>query len=219
MQRSLAFRHAAAAVFLVAATAGCKDSPSEPDRRQAPSLAVACVPAGVRVACTATLFGVPSNGSVKNVTSLATWRASEPTLGSFVEPGLFMPERRGEVELTARYNGIEDRVVSKFFVDPRQTSQRLYFLSGSVRDEVSNQDLSGAMVEVLSGYARGERSITNQFGAYQFDKILTGETFSLRASKPGYAPLTLTYRVDSPISIGSAVGNPPFLDFSLQKAE
>src|SRR4029079_5314995 len=133
----------------------------------------------------------------------------EPTLGSFVEPGIFVPERRGEGELTAPYKGIEYRVVSKCVVDPGQTSQRLYFLSGSVRDEVSNQDLSGAMVEVLSGYARGERSITNQFGAYQFDKILTGETFSLRASKPGYTPLTLTYRVDSPISIGSAGRNPP----------
>jgi hypothetical protein len=203
----------------VAATAGCKDSPSEPDHRQAPSLAVACLPAGVRVTCTATLFGVPSNGSVRNVTSLATWRASEPALGNFVAPGTFVPERRGEVELAARYNGFEDRVVSKFLVDPQKTAERLYFLSGTVRDEVSHQDLSGAMVEVLDGYARGERSVTNQFGVYQFDKVLTGETFSLRASKPGYAPLVLAYRVDSPITVNGPAGNPPFLDFPLRRTE
>ncbi|HEV7515103.1 MAG TPA: hypothetical protein VGR07_02265 [Thermoanaerobaculia bacterium] len=215
MPRSLALGHAAVAVCLIAVSTGCRDSPTEPDRRQAPSLAVTCLPTGVRVACTATLYGLPSNSSVRNVTSLATWRASDPTLGNFLEPGIFTPARRGEVELVARYNGFEDRVTSRFLVDPRQTAQRLYFLSGIVRDDESNQEVSGVMVEVLDGYARGERSITNQFGAYQFDKILTGETFSIRASKSGYTPLTLTYRVDPPV--GPAGGNPPFLDFPLRR--
>ncbi|MEA2692200.1 MAG: CarboxypepD reg-like domain [Acidobacteriota bacterium] len=213
MPSSLSLRRVGATVCLLAVTAGCRNSPSEPERLRQPSLTVTCLPAGVRVSCTASYL--PSVGSLRDVTSQSTWRASDPTLGSFLQPGIFTPARRGEVELSARYNGLEDRVVSKFLVDPRQTGTRLYFLSGMVRDDVSNEDLAGATVEILNGYARGAQSLTNRFGAYQFDTILTGETFSVRASKTGYVPSTLTYRVDSPV--GPAGGNPPFLDFRLRR--
>jgi hypothetical protein len=213
MPSSPHFRGVVVAVCVLAATAGCRNTPSEPERIRQPSLTVTCLPAGARVTCAATYL--PSVGSLRTVTSLATWRASDPTLGSFLEPGIFTPARRGEVELSARYSGIEDRVVSTFLVDPRQTATRLYFLSGMVRDDLRNEDLAGATVEILNGYARGAQSLTNRFGAYEFDTILTGETFSVRASKAGYAPSTLTYRVDSPL--GPAGGNPPFLDFRLRR--
>jgi hypothetical protein len=100
-------------------------------------------------------------------------------------------------------------------VDPAQTARRVYFLAGIVKDESSGAVLAGATVEILDGYARGARSVTNEFGSYRIDGVLTEETFQVRASLSGYAPSTLSYRVDPPI--GPAGGNPPFLDFLLRK--
>jgi len=207
------FSRVVAVVMLVAVAAGCNETPSEPDRGTPPTLIMACVPLDARVSCTATLFYAPVTGTT-NVTSKATWLVSDPFLGGFLEPGIFTPTRHGEVELSVRYEAWTAVVTSWFLVDPFQPAQRLYFVSGIVRDDATNATLSGATVEILDGYARGSQAITNEFGHYRIDRILTGETFSARASRAGYAPSTLTYRVDSPI--GPAGGNPPFLDFRLR---
>jgi hypothetical protein len=202
MSSHVLFRRAAVLVCLAAVLTGCRNGPTDPHGPRQASLTVTCIPAGPRVSCSATYL--PAEGFSRDVTSLATFRASDPSLGSFRD-GLFTPVRRGEVEINARYNGL---------VDPAQTARRLYFLSGIVRDDSNNQALVGATVEVLDGYSKGAQSVTNGAGAYQFNDILTGETFSVRASKPGYTSSTLTYRVDSPIGPS---GNPPFLDFRLRR--
>jgi hypothetical protein len=197
-------------MLLAAAIAGCGDSPTDPHVTN-PTLNVLCLPAGALVRCTATFLG--SSGS-RDVTSEATWLASDPALGSFQQPGLFVPSQRGEVGLWARYAQAESLVTSVFLVDPPRPTQRLYFLSGIVADDASGAPLAGATVEILDGYAGGARSVTNEFGHYQIDRVLTGETLRVTASKPGYSPSTLTYRVDSPV--GPSGGNPPFLDFRLR---
>jgi hypothetical protein len=117
--------------------------------------------------------------------------------------------------ISVRYQEFADPLESRFLVDPAQPARRVYFLSGVVKDESSGAVLAGATVEILDGYARGARSVTNEFGAYQINGILTEETFQVRASLPGYTPSTISYRVDPPI--GPAGGNPPFLDFRLRK--
>jgi hypothetical protein len=213
MRPSYAFRFLALALFL-AATAGCDDTPTSVDRRD-PQIRATCVPLGDRVSCTAALRDVPTAGSVRDVTKEATWRVSDPSLGSFTEPGVFTPVRRGEAEITVSYQGLQDRLTSWFLVDPGQPARRLYWVSGIVRDETTNAPLPGATVEILDGYAKGKRAVTNEFGHYQIDSILTGEPFRIRAAKEGYAPSTLSYRVDSPI--GPPGGNPPFLDFKLRR--
>ena len=203
-------RLAVSAVFLMAALAGCKDSPTDVHSNP-PTLHAACVPLGAQVSCTATFF---DGNRLRDVTSQATWLVSDPALGSFTT-GVFTPRQRGEVVLSVRYQEFVDSLESRFLVDPAQTARRVYFLSGVVKDESSGAVLAGATVEILDGYARGARSVTNEFGAYQINGILTEETFRVRASLPGYAPSTVSYRVDPPI--GPAGGNPPFLDFRLRK--
>ena len=203
-------RLAVSAVFLMAALAGCKDSPTD-IHSNPPSLHAACVPLGAQVSCTATFF---DGNRLRDVTSQATWLVSNPALGSFTT-GVFTPRQRGEVVLSVRYLEFVDRLESRFLVDPAQPARGVYFLSGVVKDESSGAVLAGATVEILDGYARGARSVTNEFGAYQINGILTEETFRVRASLPGYAPSTVSYRVDPPI--GPAGGNPPFLDFRLRK--
>lgn len=210
MPRSTSFRRAAAGVFLMATLAGCKDSPTD-IHSNPPSLRAACVPLGERVSCTATFF---DGNRLRDVTSQATWLVSNPALGSFTT-GIFTPRQRGEVVLSVRYLEFVDPLESRFLVDPAQPARRVYFLFGVVKDESSGAVLAGATVEILDGYAQGTRSVTNEFGYYQLKGILTEETFRVRASIPGYAPSTISYRVDPPI--GPAGGNPPFLDFRLRK--
>ena len=210
MSRSPSFRRAAIGIFLITALAGCKDSPTD-IHSDPPSLRAACVPLGERIACTATFF---DGNRLREVTSQATWLVSDPALGSFTS-GIFIPRQRGEVVLSVRYLEFVDRLESRFLVDPAQPARRVYFLSGIVKDESSGAVLAGATVEILDGYARGARSVSNEFGHYQINGILTEETFRVRASITGYAPSTVSYRVDPPI--GPAGGNPPFLDFRLRK--
>jgi hypothetical protein len=59
--------------------------------------------------------------------------------------------------------------------------------------------------------------MTNVVGVYGFEigRILTGESFSIRASKQGYEPSTTTHRVDYPQNTPGA--SPPFLDFYLRR--
>jgi hypothetical protein len=210
MSKYSILRLAVSAVFLMAGLAGCKDSPTDVHSNP-PALHAAWVPLGAQVSCTATFF----NGNrLRDVTSQATWLVSNPALGSFTT-GVFTPRQRGEVVLSVRYLEFVDPLESRFLVDPAQPARRVYFLSGVVKDESSGAALAGATIEILDGYARGARSVTNEFGAYQINGILTEETFRIRASLPGYATSTISYRVDPPI--GPAGGNPPFLDFRLRK--
>ncbi|HEX7181680.1 MAG TPA: carboxypeptidase-like regulatory domain-containing protein [Thermoanaerobaculia bacterium] len=215
-QEMAPFRRFLIALCLLLPFAGCDETPTSVDRRDA-RLAVSCRPSGVHVTCTATLLDVPNSGSVRDVTSRATWRASDPSVGDFLEPGVFTPRRRGEAELTARFEQWEplDYLRPWFLVDPQQPARLLYWVAGVIRDEVSNEVLPGVTVEILNGYGRGAQAVTNEYGHYQINRLLTGETISLRASRPGYAPATTSHRVDEPY--GSSPGNPPFVDFRLRR--
>lgn len=205
----------ALAFCLLLAAAGCDETPTSVDRRD-PRLDVTCLPSGANVACTAILRDVPDGGSVRDVTSRATWRVSDPSVGDFLQPGVLTPRRRGEAEISARFEQWELRPELRpwFLVDPPQPAQRLYWVAGLVRDDATSQALPGATVEVLSGYGRGAQAVTNENGHYRIDRLLTGEAISLRASRPGYAPATASHRVDSPLG---SPGNPPFLDFRLRR--
>ncbi|MGE5236575.1 MAG: carboxypeptidase-like regulatory domain-containing protein [Acidobacteriota bacterium] len=200
-------------VACLAVIGGCKDLPTEPDRRN-PSLTMVCMPTGISVSCAATLHDVPSRGSVRDVTTEATWQVSDPSLGGFVRPGLFMPTSHGEAGVSARYEQWEAAVTDWFLVGPDRPAQWLYWLAGYVRDAAMDEAIAGAEVHILDGYAHDARALTNQYGYYQIDKILTGEAFTVTVSKDGYAPLTQSYRVDPPVGPG---GNSPFLDFRLAR--
>lgn len=206
-------RRLALAVSLLPLLAGCEgDSPTGPDRGD-PRLGIFCLTPDSRVACSATLYDVPVDGAMRDVTQEAKWLASS-SVGQFYSPGIFTPTRPGEVEIRAVFSRWESPPFT-FLVDPSRTSRWLYFLSGVIRDEETNQPIPGVKVEIVSGYARGAQATTNENGHYRIDKVLTGETFTAQASKPGYSSSTHSYRVDPPQ--GSGTGNAPFLDFRLRR--
>jgi hypothetical protein len=207
----MSLRPLVVATCLLLSLAGCNGTPTDL-HSESPRLDTTCVPLGTRVTCTALFQDEAARR--RDVTATATWQVSDPALGSFLEPGVFTPKQHGEVGLSARYDQWESTGTSWFLVDPLQSAQRLYFLAGLVRDESSSAPLPGTTVEILDGYARGARAVTNENGHYRIDGILTGESFSVKAARPGYSPVTLSYRVDSPI--GPTGGSSPFLDFRLR---
>jgi hypothetical protein len=206
------FTMSAAALLLP--LGGCGDSPTDVHSTE-PSLSTFCLTAGTQVSCTATLLNQTGQ---HDVTADATWLASDPTVGVFVRPGVFSPAKRGEVEISARYQTIQTHVPFRFLVDPLKAPQYLQFLSGIVYDDAGAL-LAGATVEILSGYAQGARTTSQENGFYHFNTVLAGETFTVRASKPGYAAATVSYRVDPPVTFAGDPSNSPFLDFRLRRLE
>ena len=190
-----------------------RESPTEPSHVN-PRLTTTCVPSGGQVSCSATLWDVPTYGATNNVTADAIWIASDPSIGTFTAPGVFVPSRVGEVSIWAHYQRW-DSPQSSFLVDPAHEAQRLYWLSGLVLDASTQAPIQGAEVRILDGYSQGARAVSNAFGSYQIDGILTGQPFSVAASASGYASQTRSYRVDSPVG-GQ---NGPFLDFHLQRIQ
>ena len=211
-------------VILMAVLAGCdKESPTDPIHPDPlPELLFFCLPLDVRLTCTAIATNVPGRGQV-DVTKTATYSVSDPSVGDFLEPGIFTPRRRGEVELSARFEALTPRFTPEFLVDPSQPPRFFSSLSGKVFDAVTGKELPGASVEILDGYAQGSTAVANEYGFYLVEKVLTEETFSVRASLPGYAPSTVRYRVDPSTyradPSDTTPRNPPYLELKLQRAE
>lgn len=205
-------------LLLALVLGACGDSPTDVHSSPA-SLSTLCLTAGTQVSCTASFFSGGTSGRQADVTADATWMASDPTAGAFVRPGVFSPAKRGEVAISASYRGVQTHVSSRFLVDPLQTPRRLETLSGSIVDDLSGEPLAGATVEILSGYSQGVRVTTNQYGFYLVGTMLAGETFTARAESPGYAPVTVSYRVDSSVVLPGDPNNPSFLPFRLRKLQ
>ncbi|MFP5247143.1 MAG: carboxypeptidase-like regulatory domain-containing protein, partial [Thermoanaerobaculia bacterium] len=105
----------------------------------------------------------------------------------------------------------------RFLVGPGQPARQLYFVAGIVKDAATGAVIAGATVQIHDGYSAGKSAVTNQYGYYRIDSILTGEPFTATASAPGYAAATKSYRVDGPIAYAGTPHNPPWLDFTLGK--
>ena len=114
-----------------------------------------------------------------------------------------------------RFDQWEDEpdVWSWFLVDPSTEARRLYFIAGNVLDAMTQDPIQGAEVRILTGYSKNAHTITNQYGYYRIDRILTGQQFSAKASASGYQSLTSSFQVDSPIGT-STRGNT--LNFQLK---
>jgi len=212
------------AVVLMAILAGCdKESPTDPIHPDPlPELLFFCLPLDVRLTCTAIATNVPGRGQV-DVTKTAMYVVSDPSVGDFLEPGIFTPKRRGEVELSARFEALTPRFTPEFLVDPSQPPRSFSSLSGKVFDAATGKELPGARVEILGGYAQGSTAVANEYGFYLIEKVLTEETFSIRASLPGYAPSTVNYRVDPSTyradPSDTTPRNPSYLELKLRRAE
>jgi len=196
----------------------CGDSPTDVHSSPA-SLNMYCLPVGSQVSCTASFFSGGTSGRQGDVTADTDWLVADPSIGVFVRPGIFSPARRGEAFISARYRGVETRYQFRFLVDPVATARFLEPLSGQISDDLTGAPIAGATVEILSGYSQGARATTNEGGFYLIPILLAGETFTARATSPGYAEATASYRVDPSVVLPGDPNNPNFLTFRLHKVE
>jgi hypothetical protein len=197
---------------------GCESGPTSPspDRYRLPRLSIGCNPSGAEVVCTATLFDVPSYGDARVVTQSAAWSVVPPDVGGFTQSGVLGPRRVGEAEIHCRAEGLTEMYAPRFLIGPGQPARWLHFFSAMVRaSSTAGPVIDGALVELRDGYQAGQSCVTNQNGVCTIDRVLTGETFTARISRPGYVVKTFTYRVDPPVGVS---GNPPSLTVFLDPA-
>jgi Carboxypeptidase regulatory-like domain len=176
----------------------CGGSPTEP-RAQ---VLVVCNPSGITVTCRAT------GGNGADITNQVAWFSSGAN-GMFADPGFFVPGATGEVEIWARLDDLEAERRSAFLVSPNAPARPLTFVSGDVYDEDTNQKIAGVTIQVVEGYGVGKTTTSDRSGHYVLERVMTGEPFTLEASRIEYEPVRVSFRIDPP-------GN-PFLDIRMKK--
>jgi len=211
--------------FLVACN---HETPTEPRSTLDPHLGSRCDVVASAVDCIAYLNGVASPVS----SFVLTWSSSDPSIGTFTggigtatAPARLVPSRRGEVTLWAHAefqvqgrNYASDSFLWTFLLDPASPARYVYYLAGNVTAAGGTGPVVGAEVRILDGYAQGKRAITDTFGSFRIDGILTNETFTISASAAGYQPQTRSHVISPPIVPADAPGNPSYLSFQLLRS-
>ncbi len=205
----------------LALLAGCNhDTPTEPGASAYPQhMGIECLLVGSEVDCIAWISPpVPPTVPASNVT---TWFSSDPSMGSFIggdgtatAPARFVPSRRGEVSLWAHSelkvqgrNFSFDSTRWGFLLDPGGAAQYLTSLYGSVVDGSTRAALAGAEVWILDGYAQGKYAITDAYGGFRIDNVLTNQPFTASASAPGYQSQSHLCKVPPPIGSDTGGGS------------
>ena len=205
-------------VVVALAAMACEGNPAGPsiERYRLPRILSSCTTSGAQVTCTATLRDVPRFRDQQDVTATASWSVSPEGIGRFSAPGILTPLSSGEATIRVQYRdwGLSDPPT--FLVGPDRDARRVYFFSPTVRETGTAINVAGAAVEILDGYAAGRSCVTNSSGFCSIDRVLTGESFTGRVTKNGYASATFTYRVDPPVGPG---GTGPFFLLSLQRSD
>jgi len=204
--------------FLACCNSPTGPSPGSADRYSLSRIEISCSPADLLVTCTATLVDVPHFGDRSDVTSTATWSASDPNTARIAE-GIVTPIRRGDVDVHATYLGRIDYLFPSFRVDPAAPAQRLYFVSGNAVHAQTQTRVPDVRVTIIAGEGVGASTLTTSSGVYRFDRLLIGATLRMRAEKTGFVPAETTVCVPSPF--GPAVmecpcrGTPGCLAFQM----
>jgi hypothetical protein len=119
----------------------------------------------------------------QDVTGLATWSTSDPTIATITSVGFLTVSRIGEVSVRATYQDLEGFEI--FRAEPGGMSYYHRALSGWVRDARDNTTIAGVSVQVLDGPNTGRTVTTGSDGAYQMYELQPG-TFRVRFSRAGY---------------------------------
>jgi hypothetical protein len=126
-----------------------------------------------------------TDGSTRDVTNEARWQAGSGDLMSISDLGLAAGRARGEVRLTAQFDG--RRASKDVMVLPAGT----FRLMGTVTEaHTAPGPVVGAFVEVTTGVGARLTAYTDHVGTYRLYGV-SGET-GLRVTKHGYHPTTQT---------------------------
>lgn len=189
IRRAYASKCSASFVTLFAAlTAACGGSPTAAPSPVPTSLVfVGCGEVVNGYQCSAK-FAESEAGPSRDVTGLATWSTSDPSVATVNSVGFVTALQNGDVAIRTSYRGTEGFTT----LSVRPGGQNYYFraLSGWIIDSRNETKIGGVTVRILDG-PNANRSVTGgPEGAYQIYELEPG-TFTVQFSKTGYITSTL----------------------------
>jgi hypothetical protein len=139
-----------------------------------------------------------SDGSTRDVTAMATWSTSNPSVVSVSATGLATIVGAGSVELRAAYQNVTGALAMQFGPG--------FSLSGRVQEVGPNSAaLSGVRIEIVNGPGAGTAVTSDADGAFRFGSSIVG-VVDIEATKAGYVRWRLgTLTVDRNTSIDVAM--------------
>ena len=191
LQQQSRFACALIAALLAASCGGAATAPSSATAPSFPQLGLGCGQVLDGYQCQARYAESPTSGQ-RDVTGLATWSTSDPTVATVNSVGFVTVLRDASVAIRVSYRGAEQFIT----MDIQTGGQRRYYraLSGFVRDGQDGPKLSGVSVQILDGPNANRTTITGADGAYQLYDVELG-TFSVRFTKQGYSSVTVTFTI------------------------
>jgi hypothetical protein len=125
-----------------------------------------------------------SDGSVRDVTSLASWESSAPSFATVSSSGAVTAVATGNTELRARYQDF----VGTMRVAVTKMPENLV-LTGIVRDSSTQRPLAGVEIHMLGDSGGG--TISNAAGEYTLDGLPSGRVLA-EFFKNGYDVLEIS---------------------------
>jgi hypothetical protein len=123
-----------------------------------------------------------TDGTTRDVTSVARWESSNALLATVSSTGLVSIQGTGDVEFRATYQNVTGSM--RLFVAQPPASTKVT-LTGIVREAGTMKFLSGARLLVTSGPDAGAFAISDQGGLFTFQSLSPG-TIGLEGTKDGY---------------------------------
>ena len=189
-------RSAVAAIAVAASS--CSSPTSACDDPRATSgfntIMVSCIPSASDARCSATAYNYNTytcGTTSKDVTALATFISSDPSVATFgtpgVAPGYVTAVGTGNVTITASYANLDVIESARMFFSPGVASENLVDLTVSVRNAVTLATIAGASVTVTPDKGVSQTCATNQFGSCRVQQLRHG-VFVIAATASNYQP-------------------------------
>lgn len=156
---------------------------------------VACTPSGNDLSCTATKTETGyCDGPDVDETNVATWASSDPSIVVLTAPGKFHVVSDGQVEITAKYQGLPPgNVPPVWLVSPVSPPERLSSMSLKAIDP-SKASIAGVQMSVFPERGPAPQCVTDASGSCKVYVLkVAGEVV---ADKDGYQQARLSYVVD-----------------------
>jgi len=138
-----------------------------------------------------------SDGTNRDVTSQSQWTVSATDLATITAGGVLTVLHSGEVDVRATFQNTTGAMhLTLNAPQPPPTGEPMFILSGTVHDVTSDaKPLAGATVKLVAGPDAPKSVVTPDNGHYGFLPLHNG-TFTLEATKEGYAPMRMDIVVD-----------------------